>query len=273
MLSFPQIMATVSAACVLASCSSGSTARIAPTDAQRQTSTCNNYRTIGRSVQSSRRTENATCDDSQSSLTPIDPLYFDVESFQDIVDATQGADPCYAAKPRCGDDYYADSDNMIADPGGPAKRGDNCTPINGYAIGYDLGQGTGGNTMTAPGQPIPGMNDSATIVNQSQIFLENFSITQPVGWLLFTQGNGVWFVPNLTNGLTIGPLSGNFMGPGAYRISASVRGSRQLINAIRGVFNMISNQSGSSLTSSFSRAIQATGGKMDSVPCNTNNLA
>lgn len=273
MISFPQLIATVTAACVLASCSGGSAARPVPNDPQRQTSSCNNYRAIGRSVQSSRRIENTSdCDSNQNSLTPFDMTFFDVESFQDIVDATQGADPCYAPKPRCGDDYYANNDNLIADPGGPAKRGDNCTPVNGYAIGYDLGLGTGGYSMTAPGQPIPGLNDSATIVNQSQVFLQNFNSGIPIGWLLFTQG-GVYFVPNLVNGLTVGPASGNLLAPGFYRISPNAKTSRQFVNAIRGIFNLIQNQTGVSMTSSFANAIQATGGQINSVPCNTQNLA
>ena len=77
--------------------------------------------------------------------------------------------------------------------------------------------------VTAPGQPIPATNTSATIVNQSQVYLENFSTINPVGWLLFTQGKGTWFVPNLAFGFNAGALSGQAVAPGAYYISPTLK--------------------------------------------------
>ncbi|MEA2786033.1 MAG: hypothetical protein QOF71_2137 [Candidatus Eremiobacteraeota bacterium] len=276
MISLRSLLALIATAGCITGCAGGSAVRPSlPDDAQRRASFCNNYRSAARSTQSSRSASNTF---SSSGCTiidgPFDSLFFDVQSFLEMVDATQGADPCYAAKPRCGDDQYSFGDNIIADPGGPAKRGDNCTQVNGYAIGYDLGVGSGANnTVTAPGQPIPATNSSATIVNQSQVYLENLSMINPVGWLLFTQDKGTWFVPNLAFGFNAGALSGQAVAPGAYRISPTAKSSRQFLNAIRGIFNLIANQNGVSLTAPVSKALQGSGGNINNVPCNTSNLA
>jgi hypothetical protein len=127
--------------------------------------------------------------------------------------------------------------------------------------------------MTAPGQPIPATNTSATIVNQSQVFLEGFNSINPVGWLLFTEGKGTWFVPNLALGFGVGVVSGQALAPGAYLISPNAKSSRQFINAIRGIFNLVANQNGVSLTPAMSKALQGTGGNLNNVQCNTTNLA
>jgi hypothetical protein len=110
-------------------------------------------------------------------------------------------------------------------------------------------------------------------VNQSQIFLDNFSTVNPVGWLIFTQGKGTWFVPNLVLGFGVGVVQGQALAPGAYFISPTAKSSRQFINAIRGIFVLISNQSGITLSAPLSKALQGTGGTLENVPCNTSNLA
>lgn len=56
-----------------------------------------------------------------------------------------------------------------ADIGSIARRGDNCTPINGFAIGYPV-----------PGRHIPG----GSIVNEAVILANGWD---PVGWILTTR--------------------------------------------------------------------------------------
>jgi hypothetical protein len=110
-------------------------------------------------------------------------------------------------------------------------------------------------------------------VNQFQVFLEGFSTIDPVGWLVFTQGDGTYFIPNLVLGFGIGVVQGQSMVPSAYRISGNAKSSRQFINAIRGIFNLIANTNGVSLTAAMNKAMQGNGGTIQNVPCNTSNLA
>ncbi len=108
-----------------------------------------------------------------------------------------GADPRLAAVQRCFDPGLALDDSILANPGGPAKRGDNCTPVNGYAIGYSLGGGTGKAVIAAPNTPVS-LNNTLTIVNQSTLYAIDANGDQTaVGWVLYTAGGQADFVPNL----------------------------------------------------------------------------
>lgn len=272
MSSLGRIIATLAAAIVLADCGGASFAQKPVPDAVKRTSYCDVLYSTQRSPNSARHVETSG-DCSTSPTGGVADIFYDVESFYDIVDAIGGGNPCDAlAKRRCADGGYNYWDDMIADPGGPARRGDNCTPVNGYAIGYSLGQGTGGNTLTAPGQPIPATNGTTTIVNQSQVFLQNFSAVQPIGWLVYTQANGVWFVPNLNVGFAAGVLSGSYAVPGAYKISPNAQSSGKFVNTLRGIFNLIANQNGVTMQSAVANAFKATGGTINNVPCNTTQL-
>jgi len=268
---FNRIGAAVVAAVVLAGCGGASRSQnVVPTASARRPDYCNVYFSTKRAVKTVRSTQSsATCNDP---IADGSDIFSDVESFNQIVDATSADNPCDAGIPRCGNPDIALDNNVIANPGGPATRGDNCTPVNGYAIGYSLGLGTGGNTLTAPGQPIPSTNNSATIVNQSQVFLQNFVSRQPIGWLLYTQGDGVWFVPNLSVGFSAGVLTGSYAVPGAYKISDNAASSRKFINAIRGVFNLVANEDGVALNAGLAAALQGSGATTNNVPCNTTQL-
>ena len=268
MLALQRLIPLLMAALCVASCGSGSGVRTLTGVIPRDSKCLIKMPLSGkRASQTVLRTQSTSCDPTQP-----DPLFSDLSMFQQMVDATGFGNACDAAVPRCGNPDAPANDNVIADPGGPAKRGDNCTPTNGYAIGYSLGPGTGGNTLTAPNQPIPAMNNTTTIVNQSQIYLGNFSQTTPVGFLLYTEANGTWFVPNFITGVTIGPVSGAFIVPGAYRISDNAANTRKLMNNIRGIFSLATNQSGISLASAFASALKGTGANLSNVPCNTSSL-
>ncbi|HEY4442311.1 MAG TPA: hypothetical protein VGN14_17760 [Candidatus Elarobacter sp.] len=60
--------------------------------------------------------------------------------------------------------------------GGVASRGDNCTPINAFAVGYPLA-----------GEPQP-----STIVDQRVVLDRGW---RTIGFFLISQSGGVWFAP------------------------------------------------------------------------------
>lgn len=171
-----------------------------------------------------------------------DPLFGDMEYFAELEDAIDGGvDPCDAPSPICGN-YPDGQPAQIASAGAPAQRGDNCTPYNNYAIGYSI-PGAQPITPVMEANTTPTQaNGAGTIVNQTNIALNNTSITgggsQPVGWLLTTQSAGIWFVPNATVqfGMAATSVPAAIMFGGKTNSSA-----KSLANAARSVLNAYSN--------------------------------
>ena len=179
------------------------------------------------------------------------------------------ADPCLASVVRCGDLQLGIDDTIYASPGGPATRGDNCTPVNGYAIGYSLGGGAPLHAViAAPNSPISGDN-TLTIVNQSTLFaVAQGGNQETVGWMLYTAGGQSYFVPNLAAAFGVGVISGQQAAPSAYPLSLNSKSSRRGTNAVRGIFAQIGNSLNTAILSSFLSLIQNTSNVINT-PCNT----
>ncbi len=179
------------------------------------------------------------------------------------------ANPCMASIARCGDIQLTIDDTIYADPGGPARRGDNCTPVPAFAIGYSLGGGTPLHTViAAPNSPISGDN-TMTIVNQSTLFgVDSLGVQQQMGWLLYTAGGAVYFVPNLTVAFGVAVVSGTSPMPGAYPISVNSKSSKFGTNAVRGIMSQVANALQQTLLPGFSSLMQKST-TVFNTPCNT----
>jgi hypothetical protein len=235
----------------------------------RRPSTCNNLRDSQRAPQAARKTQMTYCNPTVTS--PSGDPDFDVQSFLEIVDSTMAADPCFAQVPRCADLQLSLDDTIYADPGGPAKRGDNCTPVNGYAIGYSLGGGTQKTIVTAPNAPISGDN-SLTIVNQSTLFAIDPTGNQTsIGWVLYTAGGQAYFVPNLVAAFGVTVTSFATVAPSAYPISINSKSSRLGTNAVRGIFAQIGNSTNTAILSSFLNLLKSAG-SVTNTPCNSSPI-
>ena len=250
-------------AVTLIGCSAGATTRVLP-ELTRSTQ-CNNMLGAERSVQGMRSTRACL-------FVPFntgDSLFTDVQSFQEIVDATMDANPCMASIARCGDAQLSLNDTIYANPGGPATRGDNCTPVPGYAIGYSLGGGTPLHTViAAPNSPISGDN-TMTIVNQSTIYgVNSLGVQTQIGWLLYTAGGATYFVPDLTVAFGIAVVSGTAPMPSAFPISINAKTANHGTNAVRGVISQVSNSLQAPILPAFAALLQNTS-KLYNTPCNT----
>ena len=261
---------------ILGGCGGTQHLGVTPDSQARELSSCLVFDSAKRASQSRRAAapvglvDTTTCNGTING-DPSGDTDFDVESFQDIVDSTMGADPCMANVRRCFDAQLSLSDTIYADPGGPAKRGDNCTPVNGYAIGYSLGGGTGKAVVAPPGAPI-NLNNSMTIVNQSVMYAIDPTGNQtPIGWVLYTSGGQAFFVPDLVAAFGVAVTSFSTVAPSAYPISINARNSQYGTNAVRGIFAQIGNASNTAMLNTFLGALK-NAGSVANVPCNSSSL-
>src|SRR5947209_12555117 len=92
------LMAASFAALFLSGCAGG--ARVAPHDPPARQPACVIYMGAQRAAESTRNPKMTTCTGG-SAIDPSGDTTFDVQSFEEIVDATMGADPCLAMLIRC----------------------------------------------------------------------------------------------------------------------------------------------------------------------------
>lgn len=187
-----------------------------------------------------------------------DALMGDVNDINMIVAAgADFIDPCDASSPLC---FGNGSPNdEIAKVGGPAENGDNCSPYAPYAVGAALPSVDGSvKQINTPQGPLLQPGNPGTIVNQSTVMLTDDSgslITdQPLGWVVYTQGEGAWFTPNA--GFAFGAGVAISIGvPPAIRVNMNLP-TLKLNNAIRGATNLLANQIKAQLNGAFISALQ-----------------